>query len=151
EIAERERADAEALARGRAERLQKDTARAVDHLAALMSDFGRIDLKGGQRVEALRAFRKACELLEASEATKSSTPLQSALAQGSARVGTLQLDGAEREKSLDSCRKALTLLDRLPEDDRAGLGDRARLGETCYVLASVLRLLGQDEEGARAG
>src|SRR5262249_2692343 len=69
EVAERARADSEARAKERAQRLQKDTAGALDHLAALFNDFGRLDLRGGQRQEALRAFREACELLEGSEAT----------------------------------------------------------------------------------
>ncbi|HZT82825.1 MAG TPA: serine/threonine-protein kinase, partial [Gemmataceae bacterium] len=148
EAAERERAESEAAARRRVEQARRDTAAALEYLATLFNDFGRLDLQGNRRADALTAFRRACDLLEKCAATDESPALRAALAKSYTHLGTLQAAAGNRPAAVESLGRAVALIDQLP-DGGGWAGDPRRWGETCFVLGAALMNLGRFEDAAR--
>jgi tetratricopeptide (TPR) repeat protein len=152
------RAEAEARAREQAEQAERDTARAVNFVAAGYVASTYNDLAGGGPLlprfakppASVAAFRHFCEAGEKLLANRPDGPLRGALAKGYAQLAVLQAASRQRDDALRSARRGVELLEGLGPDDPAAPGGDVELGQTGFVLGALLMNLGRHDEAAAA-
>jgi tetratricopeptide (TPR) repeat protein len=149
------RAEAEAKARAKAEQAEKDTATALNFVAAsyiatiygdLSNKFSSLLARVGKRPAALAAFQHVCKTGEKLLTTNSSGALRGALARSYAQLSVLQAAAGDREEAVRSARRGVELLDPHEVEDPAKLGSPTELGQTAFVLGALLMNLERYEE-----
>ncbi|MFO0877728.1 MAG: serine/threonine-protein kinase [Gemmataceae bacterium] len=150
EVAQRLRAeDAEAAADARAQaamQAQKDTARALNYLAAaqVAGSYSAFSggvaplLRIGKRPEAIRSFQQLCTFAEQLRDANPSAPLDDALAKSYAQLGVLQAASGQKAEGLRSGLRGVELLRLRRPEVPDTLEEHNDLGQTAFVLGALL-------------
>ncbi|HKB36410.1 MAG TPA: hypothetical protein VKD72_08155, partial [Gemmataceae bacterium] len=122
-----------------ARRSAEDLETALASLSETFTDLGRVQTRWGDLDAAIRAFQRACFLVEERVRETRSVPLQAALVQGYTFLGVLRQKNKQPDLAAEAYGKAARLVAKLSAGPPDEIANRADYGQTCYALAVALR------------
>lgn len=130
--------------------IEEQLTRALVDMSAFARDIGSTQIGPGNWSKAIESFELATNVLERRLARKQSVELLVSQMRTYAFLGVVRLKNGQVQQAMQDLQKSAELLPRLTQADPTLFGNRAKFGETCYVLGATLRIAGKPEQALMA-